>query len=61
MKIIMITGSLLILQIIAIFLEISPAATASVQSNVTIFWLWWTGLFGASLSKVMMFETVGSF
>ena len=58
MTIIVLTGALLILQIIAIFLYISPAQNVNPQTTLFIFWLWWTGLFGVSLTKVFMIETV---
>jgi pheromone shutdown protein TraB len=58
MKIVIVTGSLLIVQVIAIFLYISPANEVNAATTLFIFWLWWTGLFGVSLSKVLMFDTV---
>ena len=54
---VVISGFFLILCILGPILFISPAGSSKANAMIPIFWIWYTGLWGVSLSKVCMFET----
>ena len=56
MTIIVVAGSLMLFEIVAIILY-SMLGKVNTKLTVFLFWMWWTGLFGISLTKVLMLET----
>jgi hypothetical protein len=56
--IIVATASLIAIQLLAMLLYFLPSGNVNTPTTLFIFWLWWTGIYGVSLTKVIMFETV---
>ena len=57
MMIVMSSGLFLIICVLGPILYISPVGQIGPKVMVGLWWFWYTGVWGSSLTKVVMFET----